>query len=132
MKKYPSLAPPSRILVIALRHLGDVLLITPLVRSLHKAYPRAQIDVLVFGNTTAILEGNPDINRIITTPLRPTHADYRHLVSQLFRKYSLAVITQTGDRPFIYGLLAAPTRVAVVPKKDQKVSMETLFGSILD
>jgi len=120
MKKYPSLASPSRILVIALRHLGDVLLITPLVRSLHEAYPQAQIDVLVFDNTAAILEGNPDINRIITTPLRPTRADYQYLVSQLFRRYSLAVITQTGDRPFIYGLLAASTRVAVVPKKDQK------------
>lgn len=121
MRKHPPLAPPpAKILVIALRHLGDVLLITPLVHSLHEAYSQAQIDVLVFSNTAAILEGNPDINRIITTPLRPTRADYRHLVSQLFRRYNLAVITQTGDRPFIYGFLAAPERVAVVPKKDQK------------
>lgn len=120
MKKKPPLAPPARILVIALRHLGDVLLTTPLIHSLREAYPQAQIDVLVYSNTAAMMEGNPDIARIITTPLRPSRADYRSLISILFRKYNLAVITQTGDRPFIYGFLAAPVRVAVVPKKDQK------------
>lgn len=127
MKKHPPLAPPARILVIALRHLGDVLLTTPLIRSLHEAYPQAQIDVLVYSNTAAILEGNPDINRIITTPLRPARADYRRLISQLFRRYDLAVITQTGDRPFIYGFLAAPERIAVVPKKDQKSAWKRHF-----
>lgn len=120
MNKHPLPVPPARVLVIALRHLGDVLLITPLIRSLREAYPKTQIDALVFSNTAAILEGNPDIAQIITTPLRPTRAEFWRLVSQLFRKYHLAVITQTGDRPFIYGFLASSERVAVVPKKDQK------------
>lgn len=109
--------PPARILVIALRFLGDVLLTTPLIHSLKLAYPQAKIDVLVYRNTAAMLEGNADIHQVITTPNRPKFADYRQLLGQLFRRYDLAVATQSGDRPFIYTLLAASKRIAVVPPK---------------
>ena len=101
-----------------MRFLGDVLLTTPLLHSLRQAYPDARLDVLVFSNTASMLEGNPDINQIITTPNRPKFADYRQLFGQLFRRYDLAIATQTGDRPFLYSLLAAPLRVAVVPPKN--------------
>ena len=109
---------PRRILVIAMRYLGDVLLITPLLHSLRQAYPDARIDVLVFHNTAGMLEGNPDINHIITIPNRPKLADYRHLLPQLFRRYNLAVATQAGDRSFLCLLLAASLRLTVVSKKN--------------
>jgi heptosyltransferase-3 len=44
-------ANPSRILVISLRRIGDLLLTTPLIRSLRRAWPDSGIDVLVFANT---------------------------------------------------------------------------------
>ena len=120
MKTTTPLQPtPNKIIVIALRHLGDVLLTTPLIRSLRLAYPSAEIDVLVYNNTAAILENNPDINCIITTPLRPKRKDYQTLLPKIFRHYSLSVITQTGDRPFIYGYLAAKNRLGVVVPKNQ-------------
>ncbi len=59
---------PSRILVISLRRIGDLLLTTPLIRSLRRAWPNAEIDVLVFANTAGIVAGNPDINRVIAMP----------------------------------------------------------------
>lgn len=118
MKNQQSIQPkPKRILVIAMRFLGDVLLTTPLLHSLRVAYPDAQLDVLVYGNTASMLEGNPDLSHVITTPNRPKFSEYWQLIRKLFRRYDLAVVTQTGDRPFLYGLLAAPLRVAVVPKK---------------
>jgi len=104
--------------VIAMRYLGDVLLTTPLLHSLREAYPHARLDVLVYRNTAAMLEGNPDIDQIITTPNRPKLADYRSLLRQLFRRYDLAFTIQTGDRPFLYSLLAASFRVGVVPRKN--------------
>lgn len=107
----------DRILVVALRFLGDVLLTTALIRSLRQAYPAARLDVLVYANTAGMLAGNPDIDRVLTTPNRPRRADYRDLLPKLFRKYDLAVATQTGDRPFLYTLLAAPVRVGAVPAK---------------
>ena len=109
---------PGRILVIAMRYLGDVLLTTSLLRSLRQAYPDSQIEMLVFHNTVTMLEGNPDISNIITIPNRPKFAEIWQLIRQLFRRYDLAVVTQTGDRPFLYSLLAAPMRLAIVPPKN--------------
>jgi heptosyltransferase III len=108
---------PQKILLIVLRYLGDVLLTTPMISSLRQAYPDAQLDVLVYGCTSIMLEGNPDIDNIISSPNRPKLAEYWKLLRQIFRRYDLALAVQTGDRPFFYSLLAAPVRVSVVPKK---------------
>ena len=108
---------PSKVLVIAMQYLGDVLLATPLLHSLRQAYPDAQLDVLVYKNAAAMLEGNSDISQIITTPNRPSRAELFALIKQLFRRYDLAVVTQTGDRPFLYALMASSLRVSAVPQK---------------
>jgi len=104
-------------LVIAMPYLGDVLLATPLFHSLKRAFPNAQLDVLVFSNCAVMLEGNPDIHQVITTPNRPTHTEKWRLFKQIFRRYDLAMAIQTGDRPFFYTLFASPFRVIVVPPK---------------
>jgi heptosyltransferase-3 len=102
----PELPPRARILVVALRRLGDVLLTTPLIRSLRRAWPDAALDVLVFADTAGILEGNPDVDRVVTMPPRPTLAQSVALAARLFKRYHLAVSTQSGDRPTFFALLA--------------------------
>ncbi len=46
-----------RVLIVALRRLGDVLLTTPLIRSIKLAFPTASIEALVFAGTEGILGG---------------------------------------------------------------------------
>jgi len=74
MRVPPPLVLPahSRILVVSLRRIGDALLTTPLIRSLRRAWPDAKIDVLAYPGPAGIIEGNPDVDRVIVAPARPT------------------------------------------------------------
>ena len=105
---------PARILVVALRRLGDVLLTTPLVRSLKRAWPAAQIDALVFEGTHGILAGNPDLANVITMLERPTLGASAALLRRLWRRYDIALSTQSGDRPTFYAWAAARRSVGFV------------------
>src|SRR5438034_1220715 len=89
----------SRILVVSLRRIGDALLTTPLIRSLRRAWPDAKIDVLTYPGPAGIIEGNPDIDRVIVAPARPTIAETTALVSRLFKRFHLAVSTSLATGP---------------------------------
>jgi len=113
--------PPKSVLVVVTQRIGDVLLATPLIRSLRGAWPGARIDTLVFENTEGVLKGNPDINHIITVPVRRRFWSHLRFLLRLFRKYDLALTTQTGDRPVLYTWLAGKQRVGLrAPRKKER------------
>jgi heptosyltransferase-3 len=104
---------PRSILVVVTLRIGDVLLSTPVIRSLRLAWPNAKIDVLVFEHTEGVLLRNPDVNRVITIPTRPRFWQHLGLVVSLFRSYDLALTTLLGDRPTLYTWMAGKTRVGM-------------------
>ena len=55
-----------RVLVIALKHHGDVLLTSPLLESLGRAAPEAQIDVLLYADMRPLLEFNPRVSNLFS------------------------------------------------------------------
>ncbi len=55
---------PKSILLIKLRHHGDMLLTTPVIRALRQQYPQASIDVLLYKETRPMLQAHPDIRHI--------------------------------------------------------------------
>ena len=57
---------PRRILLVCTQRIGDVLLATPLARSLKRAWPDAALDMLVFRGSEGALENNPDIAHVLT------------------------------------------------------------------
>lgn len=97
---------PKKILVVVPRRIGDVLLTTPLIRSLHRAWPEAEIDVLVFAGTEGILANNPDINRVITVAERSPWLEHLRFLLRLLRSYDLALSAIPGDRPTLYARIA--------------------------
>ncbi len=108
------IAPAPRILIISTRYLGDLLLVTPLLDALHQLYPAAQLDVLCLTSSAAIVRGHPLIHQIHTISARPNWAEQRQLWTALYQRYDLALITLTGDRPHLYGRLAARYRIGLV------------------
>lgn len=61
---------PTRILLIQLYHLGDVLLTTPAIRATRQKYPDAHIDFLTGALGGQALEGNPHLDNILVDPKR--------------------------------------------------------------
>jgi len=104
---------PNRIAVVCLRRIGDVLLTTPLIRTLRAAYPQTQIEALVFSGTEGALSGNPDLDALHVLPQRGAFGQVR----KLFRHYDLAFCTQSADRPHFISTWIAKQRVAVVPPR---------------
>jgi heptosyltransferase-3 len=103
-----------RILVVTTRRLGDVLLSTPLVRALKRGIPGACVDMLVFRGTEGILSGNPDIDRIIAIPERAGAVEAAKIFLKLWRRYDVAISTQTGDRPTFLASTAGKLCVGLV------------------
>lgn len=105
----------KRILVIATRQIGDVLLTTPLIGAARERWPQAQIDVLGFAGTLGMLRGNADVHAVIDSPPRLGWRGFWSLVRRLWRRYDLALVTQPGDRAHLMGWIAAPCRSGIVP-----------------
>jgi heptosyltransferase-3 len=100
---------------------GNVLLATPLIRTLRKAYPDATIDVLTLRGRSAILAGNPDINEIIEVGRREgLRATWQHL-RRIARRYDISISAQSGDRWVFNACLAAPYSIShLLPRKGVK------------
>lgn len=123
------LGPEPRVLVVALRRLGDVLLTTPVIRSLKRAWPDAAIDVLVFAGTEGILAGNPDIAAVLRLPERASAGEAFTLLRRVWRRYDLALSTQSGDRPTLFAWAAGRRSVGFV---DAEGAMARLKWLALD
>ncbi len=105
----------ARILLVAGPAHGDVLLATPLLTSLRRAYPQATLDVLVYRGQSGILEGNTDVDEVLTASKHPGVREYWRLLRRLIRKYDLAISTKYTDRAVLYAILAGRCRLAIVP-----------------
>jgi len=105
---------PKKVLFIATRQIGDVLVTTPLISKARELWPDAEFHFLGYRGKLEMLHGNPDITEVIETSDRPDLAEYLSLFNRLFQRYDLAVVTQPSDRAHLYGLLAAFRRVGVL------------------
>ncbi len=103
---YPDLARVRRVLVIKLRHHGDVLLSTPVISTLARALPDARIDAYLNRETLPMLDGHPDVDRyhLLDRGVRKHgrlpawREDWRLLRAIRAARYDLVVNLTDGDR----------------------------------
>ena len=55
----------KRILIMKLRHHGDVLLSTALYKALCELFPGVQVDALIYKETTPLLLNNPHLRKVL-------------------------------------------------------------------
>jgi heptosyltransferase-3 len=104
-------APPKRILLVCTQRIGDVLLATPLARSLKSAWPEARLDFLVLPGTQGVLEGNPDVNEVLAFPQRASWREKIAQLAKIWRRYDLALAAIPSDRARIFAWAASAKAV---------------------
>ncbi|MBI4532611.1 MAG: glycosyltransferase family 9 protein [Candidatus Melainabacteria bacterium] len=116
------LASARRILVMRYRFIGDTILTVPFLRNLRRAYPQAQIDVLVGPQSGSVLQGCPYIDELIVFDTTRFHkydcsaGQARSFLSYAFelrsRHYDLVfVLKRSWSSGLLAWLTGAPLRV---------------------
>lgn len=105
---------PAAVLIVVTRRLGDVLLTTPVVRSVRAHWPATAIDLLVFSGTEGVVRAHPEVRQVLSIPERPSWRQHLALLRRIFQKYDLALSVLPGDRPVLYARLAAGVSISAV------------------
>jgi heptosyltransferase-3 len=115
-----------KILVIKLRHIGDVLLAVPVFRALREHFGDAHISALVNSGTEEVLRGNPLVNEILlfernmkgSSPTKRYLKEMGFLKHVRARGFDMAVDLTGGDRAAILSFVSgARYRLGWRPKK---------------
>jgi heptosyltransferase-3 len=117
----------NRILVIKLQHHGDMLLTTPVISTLASHYPEAKIDILLYQETSAMLENSTEIYHIFSidrawkqlgTRKKLLH-EWRLIKTLRQQHYDLVInLADQWRSAFITRFTGAPVRLALdYPKR---------------
>ena len=102
----------QNILIIKLRHIGDVLLSTPVLRGLRTAFPLARLTMLVNRGTEGVLAHNPDVNEVLCLEKGSLKAQLKFVQMLRQRAFDGVVDLTDGDRSAVIGLATgAPVRI---------------------
>ncbi|MCB5249639.1 MAG: lipopolysaccharide heptosyltransferase II [Candidatus Cloacimonadales bacterium] len=97
---------PSKILIVQTAFIGDVVLITPLIRESAKLFPHALIDVMIIPSTAPLLANNPYINELIVYDKR-VKGEFIKIVKILRQNnYDIAITPHSSTRTAILLLFA--------------------------
>jgi heptosyltransferase-3 len=104
----------KRLAVFKMRNIGDVLIITPLLRALREAFPSARITVIVNSGTEAMLANNPHIDEVMVYqrggggrgPLARLVYELGFAMELRKRRFDLTFGMTDGDRSAWYSLVA--------------------------
>jgi ADP-heptose:LPS heptosyltransferase len=102
---------PDNIILVQLMAIGDVLMCTPAVRTIRKAYPEAKITFLVSDYASAALLHNPNIDHLIVFPRKLSKLAYLKFLLLLLKvKYDLLIDFQNNPRSHIMSLVLRSSR----------------------
>lgn len=102
LKDIPDFSKVKKVLIIKLRHLGDVVLSTPVISILKNRYPHLVLDVLINEEGKELLEGLEQINQVILYKrlkgFIKFKIDYRLFKQIRNQGYDLVINLTEGDK----------------------------------
>ncbi len=104
----------KKILIVQTAFIGDVILITPLIRATRELYPEAAIDALVVPAAAKLLQHNPHLRQVLSYPKRqsPLKAMQTMIRELKSRQYDMAISPHSSGRTHLLLYLAKiPMRV---------------------
>lgn len=90
---------PRSILLLRFRRLGDIILTTPAVSLLKRHFPQASLAYLVEEPFRRLVEGHPDIDRVIIVPAKQKRGDFVRLIRAIRKeRYDVLLDFHGGPR----------------------------------
>jgi heptosyltransferase-3 len=129
----------KKILVIKLRHIGDVLLAVPVFRALKENFPDAHVSALINSGTEEVLSGNPLINEIIIfernmkkmNPIQKYIKELSFLKKIRKKSFDMVIDLTSGDRAaFISFASGARYRLAYNPDRNGFLGKRYLYNHL--
>jgi heptosyltransferase-3 len=137
---YPDLSHVKKVLVVKLRHHGDVLLTSPVLSNLQAALSQAEIDVMVYKDTIPMLEGHPAVRKFWgydrgwkKLNFFQKHAQEFSLLNKIRReKYDLVINLTEGDRGAIVALVSgAELKVGFDPEGKGFIGKRRIYSHLV-
>ncbi len=89
-------AAPAKILLLRLRRIGDIILTTPAVSALKRAFPKAPLTFIVEKPFSRLVEGNPALERVIAIDPRLSIRGTLGLIRRIRREHYDAILDFHG------------------------------------
>jgi heptosyltransferase III len=140
MSDYPDLSGVKRVLVVRMRHLGDLLLTTPVLNVLKKAIPSAHIDLFINQDSFSLVEGHSAVSRCFLYDRRwkslhffkKIMKELKLLLEIRRQNYDLVLNLTEGDRGALIALFSgAPLRVGFDPGKSGFMGKRGLYTHLV-
>lgn len=137
---YPDLTHIKKILVIKLRHHGDVLLSSPVFTTLKARFPEAEIDALIYKETLPMLSSLPAISHFLLYDASWKKLSFLKRLKQewtLFRtiynqKYDLVLNLTEGDRGALAAFFSkARIKVGFDPEKKGFLGKKSIYTHVV-
>nr|HID59264.1 putative lipopolysaccharide heptosyltransferase III [Desulfobacterales bacterium] len=130
----------TNILAIILKHIGDVLVTTPVLTALKGAYPDSRISILVNPGTEEAIAENPVVDEVLVLDRGSGYGVFKKAWHQVQfalkvrrKKFDLVLELSAGDRGAILGLISgARERVGFDPKNRGFWGRRYFFTKLVD
>ncbi len=120
---------PSRILVVRLGAMGDIIHTLPAVASLKRSYPDSEITWAVEPRWTPLLEGNPFVDRLLRVERRDIAGVLRTIGALRHDSFDLAIDFQGLIKSALVTAIASVPRTFGLDSSQTRETLAALFYS---